>query len=83
MGTYEGRDRRAMTPLPSRRITALAVTDTVYAEEEGEEALRAMQIPDFIGPEAQEHAVDLAWAVLGALALVIGVVNYLGRRKGR
>ena len=48
--------------------------------EEGEEALRAMQIPDFIGPEAQEHAVDLAWAVLGALALVIGVVNYLGRR---
>jgi hypothetical protein len=42
-----------------------------------------MQIPDFIGPEAQEHAVDLAWAVLGALALVIGVVNYLGRRKGR
>ena len=42
-----------------------------------------MQIPDFIGPEAQEHAVDLAWLVLGALALVIGVVNYLGRRRGK
>ena len=39
--------------------------------------------PDFIEPESQEHAVSLAWLVLGALALVIGVVNYLARRNGK
>ena len=48
--------------------------------------LMSQERPDFdlgISREAQEHATNLAWLVLAALALVIVVFKYLGRRRER